>query len=283
MSNDIEQSVYDTKRLVSTLLPENPDLTPHQFMILSLPFSNVISGMPVASRGKQSSLDFLQIYDQLVDQWLTSLPHTIPYRTRRMKERIIRGIALDMFLARMIRTPKEANVDKPSNDTVQAGPASSQLLSSQNTEWEDRSSQPGPEDEKSAADFRSLSEFIIFKKPRPLRQKVVNVLSHWQIGTDPSTYNWRQVTQAQEGGPPQHRVRKKRSRQSQLSQTPVAPPSLRIPSTPQIRTWGSQPDQRFPASSQPSISDKFMTQTERGQFGARKVKSNKKRKRAEGF
>ncbi|KAJ5809134.1 uncharacterized protein N7503_001352 [Penicillium pulvis] len=284
MSNDIEQSIDDTKRLMSILLPEHPNLTPHQpYMILRLPSSDVISGMPVASQAKQSSLDFLEIYDKLIDQWLTSLPPTIPYRTRRMKERIIRGIALDMFLARIIQTPKEAKVAKSSKDMVQAGPASSQLPSSQNTELEYRSSQQGPENEKAPADFRSLSGFIVFKKPRPLRQKVVNVLSHWQVGADPSTYNWRQVTQAQEGGPPQHRVRKKRSRQSQLSQTPVAPPSLRIPSTPQIRTWGSQPDQRFPASSQPSISDKFMTQTERGQFGARKLKSTKKRKRAEGF
>lgn len=283
MSNDIEQSVYDTKRLVSTLLPETPDFTPHQFMILPLPFSDTVSGMPVTSREKQSSLDFLETYDQLIDQWLIGLPHTIPYRTRRMKERIIRGIALDMFLARIIRTPKEAKEADPSNDTVQAGPASSQLPSSQITGSEYRSSQPGPEDEKAPADFRNLSGFIIFKKPRPLRQKVVNVLSHWQLGTDPSAYNWRHVAQAQEGGPLQHRVRKRRSRQSQLSQTPVAPPSLRIPSTPQIRTWGSQPDQRVPASSQPSISDRFMTQTERGQFGTRKVKSNKKRKRAEGF
>ncbi|KAJ6016709.1 hypothetical protein N7451_000088 [Penicillium sp. IBT 35674x] len=284
MSNDIEQSVDDTKRLVSILLPEHPHPTPHQpYLILSLPSSNVISGMPVACRDKQLSLDFLDVYDKLVDQWLTGLPHTIPYRTRRMKERIIRGIALDIFLARIIKTPKEAKTAKSSHDIVQAGPASSQLSSSQNTALEYRSSQPGPEDEKIPEDFRSLSGFIVFKKPRPLRQKVINVLSHWQVGTDPSSYNWRQVTQAQEGGPPQHRVRKKRSRQSQLSQTPVAPPSLRIPSTPQIRTWGSQPDQRFPASSQPSISDKFMTQTERGQFGARKVKSNKKRKRTEGF
>ncbi|KAJ5667529.1 hypothetical protein N7507_003393 [Penicillium longicatenatum] len=290
VSNDIEESVHDTKRLVSTILPDNPDLKPqHQFLILSRRFCNVFPAMSVASREKKSGLDFLEIYDQLVHQWLTNLPNDIPHSTRRMKEKIIRGVALDVFLARIIQIPNESKVVNPqkdglSNDTpVQAGPASSQLLSSQNTEFESRSSQPEPEDEKAPATaFSSLSEFITFRKPRPLPRNVVNVLSHWQVGTDPSTYNWTQVSQGQEGLP-HRRVRKKRSRQIQLSQTPVATPSVsRIPSTPQIRTWGSQPE-GFPASSQPSISDKFMTQTERGQFGARKVKSNKKRKRAEGF
>ncbi|KAJ5622823.1 hypothetical protein N7490_011428 [Penicillium lividum] len=297
-SNDIDQNAYDLQRLLSAALPETPDQQlQHRFMILPLRFSNLFPGMPVASLEKQSSLDFLETYDRLVDEWLANLPHDIPDLTRRMKERIIRGIALDILLARLIRIsnePREAKTPQPDASTmdmpISAELASSQLSSSQTTLFEDRSSQPLPEDEKAPAAYTSLSAFTIFKKSRPLPRNVVNMLSHWQVGSDPSTYKWRKVSQGQEEEVPKRRVRKKRSRLSQQPQSSqqtstLDTPSLATPSAPQIRTWGSQPDNRFPLlSSQPSISDIPMTQTERGQFGAREVKKSKiKKKRTGGF
>ncbi|KAJ5936972.1 hypothetical protein N7466_003422 [Penicillium verhagenii] len=311
VSNDIDQNAYDLKRLVSTVLQETQDPEiDHPFMILPLQFSKMFPGMPVVSQEKQSSLDFLETYDRLVELWLANIPHDIPNPTRRMKERIIRGIALDILLARLIRISKERKVVEPSQPDGSTsatlagsalpeakGPASSQLPSSQITAFYDGSSQPAPEEERSStAAYSSLSAFTTFKKPpRPLPRNITNMLSQWEVGTDPSAYKWRKVSSAEEAQELSRR-RKKRLQRSQLSQlssqlsqqtpTITASPLPPTPSAPSIRTWGSQPDQRLPlASSQPSIGDFPMSQIERGLFGTREVRKSLKvkKKRKGGF
>lgn len=123
-------------------------------------------------------------------------------------------------------------------------------------------------------------------------QNVGNLLSHWQMGVDPATYEWQKTSRLldDEGNrtgsrTPRHRVRKKRS---QLTPAPEASSLPPPPVAPMIRSWGSQPDQPLMPipSSQPTPDEVPMTQVERGQFGAREAKKSskgKKKRRAAGF
>lgn len=280
-------------------------------MLLPVHFSKVFPGMPSVLQKTRSSLNFLETYDGLADECLPRLTQDIPLQTRRTKERIVRGVALDIVLARLIRTSnhalrtpsqyvdsgtptEEAPVQNPERPDIEL--TSSQIPSSQSTvtgnhRGQFSSARPGGD---SAPAFSSLAAFTTFKEYRSLARNVANLLSHWQPGVDPSTYDWQKSSQAQGAessqmgpGTPQGRARKSKRRSQQtptidrrtfLPQAPVAP---------LFRAWGSQPDHTLPlASSQPTLDEAPMTQTERGQFGAREVtKSNKqkKKRRAGGF
>lgn len=272
--------------------------------------------MPGVLQKTQSGLNFLETYDGLTDECLPSLTQDIPLQTRRTKERIVRGVALDIVLARLIRTSnhaprapsqyvdsgtptEEEPVQTPERSDI--GLTSSQIPSSQSTVTGNRrspfSSARTGEDPVPA--FSSLAAFTTFKEYRAPPRNVANLLSHWQLGVDPSTYDWQKSSQAQGAdssqmvpGTPQGRARKSKKRSQQ---TPTIDRRSSLPPTPVaplFRPWGSQPDHTLPlTSSQPTLDEAPMTQTpmtqtERGQFGAREVtKGNKqkKKRRAGGF
>lgn len=185
-----------------------------------------------------------------------------------------------------------------SSQSLGLPPPSSQLPSSQMTATgatssQGRSSNPGKE--SMTPSYGGLSAFTTFKPPRPMARNVANLLSHWKLGADPSSYEWERTSHmlAEEearrvGGP--SIPRRSRSRSRRKSQQPEGAPLLGTPIAPSIRTWGSQPADALPAlpmpSSQPTVDEVPMTQMERGQFGAReanKSQKSKKKRRAAGF
>ncbi|KAJ6036053.1 hypothetical protein N7540_000332 [Penicillium herquei] len=306
VSMDIDQNSIDLNRLVSTVLPENSDAQP-RFMIVPLRFSNLFPGMPVAHPERQSDLDFGYTYDRMVDEWLTKLSLEIPNQTRLMKERTVRGIALDILLSRLIRISTEStrlSASQIQEDTTPAeqelrdsqdldlGMSSSQLASSQGTVVANRSSQLRNGTKRAPPpSYSSLAAFTTFKPPRPQPRNVAGLLSHWELGADPSTYEWQKASQSQNAessqmgppGTPQRRTRKKRSQQTPTIERQSQPLA---PTAPTLRTWGSQPDRSMLVSSQPTVDDMPMTQTERGQFGTREANKGskiKKKRRAGGF
>ncbi|KAJ5714287.1 uncharacterized protein N7483_011468 [Penicillium malachiteum] len=305
VSMDIEQNSIELKHLVSTVLPENTDAQP-QFMIVPLRFSNLFPGMPIAHPERQSDLDFGYTYDRMVDEWLTKLSLEIPNQTRLMKGRTVRGIALDILLSRLIRISTDstrlaasqfqenetpAKQEPTDSQDFDLGMASSQLASSQGTVVGHRSSQLRSGTKGALPSYSSLAAFTTFKPPRPQPRNVASLLSHWDLGADPSTYEWQKASQSQNAessqmgppGTPQRRARKKRSQQTLNVERPVQ--SL-TPTAPTLRAWGSQPNHSMLVSSQPTVDDLPMTQTERGQFGTREVTKSskaKKKRRAGGF
>ncbi|KAJ5112110.1 hypothetical protein N7532_000155 [Penicillium argentinense] len=322
--DDIDEGAQDLARLVSTALPKSPDpKAEYRFMILPLHFSKLFHGMPIIQPGRHSDMDYLGIYEQLVADWVTSLPHGpdgIHSQTRVFKEKMIRGIALDLFLARLVRisnTPGVGNLPQAtellaqdqlaptpatlSQDTVtsllSSQPPSSQIAPNQRTptpQSRSRASSAGTSDDKP---YSSLAAFTTFQEQRPLPRKVANLLSEWQPGVDPSTYEWQKTSEmleneefkrASRSATPSQRLRRKRSR----SQSVAGSQALGLspaPAAPILRTWGSQPDNApsLPfTSSQPTVDETPMTQAERGQFGARegsKALKAKKKRRAAGF
>lgn len=313
---DIDDTAYHLTRLVSTILPETRnEQAPFRYMILPLNFSQVLHGMPRIT-DQSSSLDFIRTYDHLVEEWVTSVSHDIPRFTCVMKERVVRGIAFDLLLSRLLRISNEpSSKDVPqemeaTDETpiTEEGPMSSQSLSmplpssqlpsSQMTATGATSSQgpsSNPGKESMTPSYSGLSSFTTFKPPRPMARNVANLLSHWKLGADPSSYEWQKTSHMLEeeearrfGGP--SIPRRSRSRSRRKSQQPEGTPLPGTPIAPSIRTWGSQPADALPAlpmpSSQPTVDEVPMTQMERGQFGARearKSQKSKKKRRAAGF
>ncbi|KAJ5160624.1 uncharacterized protein N7482_007628 [Penicillium canariense] len=315
---DIDDTAHNLTRLVSTVLSEPPVGEAHcRYIILPLKFSPVLHAMPPISSDEQSSLDFVNLYDRLVHEWVTSLSHDIPRFTCVMKERVIRGIALDILLSRLIRisnTPSSKDLPQTVEATDEHRTEREESIFSQTSSLHLPSSQPpssqiivtgeptsqGPSSNTSKdptiAAYNGLSTFTTFKKPRTMPRNVANLLSHWELGADPSTYEWQKTSQMLEeeeaqrsAGPSTPRRQRSRRKPQQTAQ----PEASSLPPTrvaPPIRTWGSQPDNILPAlplpSSQPTVDEVPMTQMERGQFGAREAKKSlkvRKKRRAAGF
>lgn len=319
--DDIDQGAHDLERLVSALVFQAPDpQTIHRFMILSLRFPDTFHGMPTVSSERESRLDLVETYDRLVHDWLSGLPHDMPGRTRIMKEKLARKIATDLLLARLIRVSnfphskdttsadRQANEERdegepvmPNQDSSSQGTmAGPHVTSSQPEDSGHHKSQKDDAGYPSAAAatrysddgpaqvFSTLSTFTHFDAPSKMRHNVATLLSQWQPGTDPSSYEWQleegDVQRTSRATTPKHR--KKRPQQNAATNASAQPPT---PVVPTVRTW-SQPDWEPPRlqlqSSQPVVDEVPMTQMERGQFGGRegvKKSSKIKKKRAAGF
>lgn len=299
--NDIDEGADDLARLVSTVLPESPDTqAPCRYMILPLRFSNLFHGLESIS--PEPRLDFLETYNHLVDEWVALLPHGedgIPDATRVLKERSVRGIALELLLARLIRIsnvpstgrlPESTGAHQSQREPVPSSQHSRQRLSSSQMTYSQREGAQDKAKEAPARNYIALSTYTVFKEPRPMPRNVGNLLSHWKTGVDPATYEWQKTSRLLDdegnrtGSRTPRRVRKKRS---QLTPAPEASSLPPTPVAPMIRTW-SQPDQPLMpiASSQPTLDEAPMTQVERGQFGTREAKKSskvKKKRRAAGF
>ncbi|KAJ5684805.1 uncharacterized protein N7477_001150 [Penicillium maclennaniae] len=320
MLNDIDDGADDFAHLVTTLMSKSSDThVPWRYMVLPLQFANTFLGLKGIS--PDPGLDFLETYNHLVDEWVALLPHGeegIPDFTRVLKERSVRGIALDLLLARLIRTsiPNADNMTSevestdthrtrqeltPSSQAHRLKLSSSQMTSTQTSNGKEKTKKVP------ATNYTALSAYAVFKQPRPMPPNVANLLSHWQMGVDPATYEWQKSSRLLDADgnqtttkKPRQRHRRRRSQALSATSTatattnalaPEPEPTSSLPPTPvapMIRTWGSQPDHPpMPIqSSQPTVDDVPMTQMERGQFGAREVKKSskpRKKKRAAGF
>ncbi|KAI2790431.1 hypothetical protein POX_d05944 [Penicillium oxalicum] len=316
---DIDDTAHHLSELFAAMSPENaPTQARFQYLVLPSKISSVLHGMPFSHQlDTLDSLDFLGTYDRLVEEWVSSIPASIPHFTRVMKERIVRGIALELLLSRVVRVSNVAVVQEPTetvdredtNRSVAEEPASSQTFTSALLSSQVPSSQitmagaptaPASSENvpvgASTPLYSALSAFTTFKKPRAMARNVANLLSHWEVGVDPSAYEWQQTSSRIEGEEARrlggsHLPRRSRSRRK--SQQPPSSQGSNLPDTPVapfIRTWGSQPADALPTipvpSSQPTLDELPMTQMERGHFGAREVKKGpkaKKKRRAAGF
>lgn len=321
--DDIDDAADEFSRLVSTVLAEVSNSQAEcRYQMLPLKFSKLLYGL--STRPVQLGLDYLETYNQLVDEWVSSVPHGIrgiPDQTRVSKEKTARVVALDLLLSRLIRIrnvpsdkqPLDADETGKSDRSMHESVTSSQALPRQlessqianrpkmaivetNSELQTNLEHgEGSSSAASAPRFSNLATYTTFKEPRSMPRNVANLLSHWQTGSDPSTYAWQKTSQMLDNeelqrtpGPatPRHRVRKKRSQLTAVADIASLPST---PVAPMVRTWGSQPDHPVPklplASSQPTVDDMPMTQMERGNFGGREVKksSKLKKRRAAGF
>ncbi|CAI7642632.1 unnamed protein product [Penicillium manginii] len=253
--DDIDQGAEDLAGLVATALRFQDTETQRSFMVLPLHFSKLFHGVLNVTQGARSGLDFLDTYEQLVTDWVTSLPHGkqgIPDQTRILKEKMIRQITLDLCLARLIRVSNPTDMAARAvaiESTSQRQPALKPTKTSSGTAISLLSSQrelpssqilpssqvlpsSAPSTEKSSKKdnqkrlYSNLAAFTTLREPRQPRN-VAMLLSHWTPGTDPSTYEWNKTSQMLENeesqrmsGPGTPRSQSKRSRSRSKSAAP---------------------------------------------------------------
>lgn len=308
LAEGLDESADDVKRLISALMPDQSGPDQSRYMLLPIQCSSEAYGLPARLSG-EADKELLRAYDQMVDDWMSPLPRTIPVHTRLMKEKLIRGVAADLILSRLIGLPTSLDgivsesTDPRDDRTNEKAVAHNKHL---HPSYIPSSSLQIPASQSSVADTRllasrwdgvtarqskyvatpvlsGLSAFTTFKAPRPTTRNVENLISHWSIGNNPQNYAWERIEdeetqQSTWASTPRNR-RKKRSQARDQSLPPT-------PAVPMVRTWGSQPvvpPRINLPSSQPTLDGMPMTQTERGLFGARELKKPRKKKRAAGF
>ncbi|KAF7595738.1 hypothetical protein BBP40_004869 [Aspergillus hancockii] len=229
--NDIDQDARDVESLLSKLLRSNSSTQEHCQFVVQLPsHMSLSSRKPVQCLGP-SEFDLIDLYDQLVNDWLAALPHNIPGRTRIMKEKSIRSITADLSLARVVAMRRTvyglegaAGSDKQSSSQVE-DPLLLSAINDSRFSSERRPSLPsatpgdngwglpgssataqngrtskndGASDMNTGSLYSNLAAFTTFtdERERSMSRNVENVLHHWVPGLGPVAYNWQRTVQA---------------------------------------------------------------------------------------
>ncbi|KAF1993582.1 hypothetical protein P154DRAFT_557650 [Amniculicola lignicola CBS 123094] len=179
-----------------------------------------------------------QLYDNILQHYIAPLPATISNRLRQKKEWCARRIATDVILADIrvrLKQPNQSseefagsqlvNSSQPRNSqdsgaalsmrssskVKERGDSQNQPFSPSSVMWS-QSSLPTPEPTPSIASgtahpdhpsastpLSRLSQHLQITKPLPTVPSNLNkVLMHWNMNSDPSTYDWDATTRAQE-------------------------------------------------------------------------------------
>jgi RNA polymerase I-specific transcription initiation factor RRN6 len=288
-SSDIDETVQGVEWFRSKFAPAN---TSAEIALCFLPLKVSAKTLKEETRVIRSfqPLDLLELYNQLVGDWLSPLHRSIPSWTRIFKEKFIRQVFIDLSLASII----QVDVSGSDGDTV----ASSQpSLSQQTGSGKDQADTPNSVTEQ-ANDHQTTHDMFELKTVSPQTLDIPaagaaqEVLSHWAIGGNPESFDWEKIftidTSERENRPRSKSRTRSRSRATSeglkvLRSSPI-PPAVPYP--------GSQPQQSFSRlpiqSSQISEDMVPMTQVERGLFGGREAgkRSNakaRKKRRAAGF
>lgn len=158
---------------------------------------------------QQSSIT--NLYDSILQDWVALLPAEIYVPVRQAKERLARRVAAEVTLASaQLQTREEEQPATSSSDPVSLPVLSSKPMDSL------PSSLPTPPQSSvppssplfpEAARPRTSDPLSRLRKhltinddsaltPTVLPPSVTELLSHWQPGTDPSTYNWEATERA---------------------------------------------------------------------------------------
>ncbi|KAH2147021.1 hypothetical protein KXV68_002929 [Aspergillus fumigatus] len=327
--DDIDQNAHDYDGFLNEFLAPRMSRNPSTNSQLTVcpPLSLVLFG--------SSNLKLVDIYDRLFNNWLSPLHHDIPGRSRIMKERIIRKAAAELALTQLILRRKPLNeagivrsmegtnpemidessrvpVNSPSLEIGKRHLSVPRLISSDyalepaasKTAIQSNFVAEKQEVSKSTNGtepvYSGLASMTTFYTQRPPSGVVANLLSHWQVGSDPAAYSWQRMAQtleeedlqrASKAPTPKRRLWKKASPGTPLNLSHLPPVSSNALAA---REWGSQPEVGEPArmlrlqSSQAIEENLPMTQIERGTFGGREASRKtsikaRKKKRAAGF
>ncbi|GAB1726061.1 hypothetical protein NU195Hw_g1167t1 [Hortaea werneckii] len=176
-----------------------------------------------SSQADHFELSLTDVYNQMIDDYISPLPPTISGRTRLAKENLMRSVAADVALAsRFICTEEPEQPIQEVQESQQqswelpmrsgADFASSQLLpssqaydSSSQVQYSQRPILPTPSPSATpsvttassgtsifAPEVSRLARITSFSKPAPsaLPRSLRNVLAHWSPDEDPENYDW---------------------------------------------------------------------------------------------
>ena len=277
--NDIDQNANEFQHFMDSFLNEVDGVCQYRpFKVdTHYPFNRIRN--PAASFDALPQPDITLLYDSLVQDWLAPLPADVSNRIRIAKEKLIRNIAAELSLARVVifRAPDEgiAQAGKghsrassqpnmlqdykfpPTSQMSEYGVSSSfGPNKSSSLPGTPSSSQPPqlPSQDSKGTPYSRLRLYTSIHEQPPLSKSVSNLLAHWQPGSDPSTYDWQKTAQALDVEEAQEErmkrstsKRKKREnsrRARSQSQTQLSGPTDSFPpssSVPVVRTFGGQP------------------------------------------
>jgi RNA polymerase I-specific transcription initiation factor RRN6 len=162
----------------------------------------------LASSAVTEAPTIASLYDSVLENWIAPLPTNVPVSVRQNKERLARQIAADLILAstRILRpdyTQQQFDTQPghSQGSEVAISHSASQLplsdpLFSQPSSLLPNLTQTHTESPSSAVPsvdpLSRLRRHLCIEKPaaKPLPTGISHILSHWQLGTDPSTYSW---------------------------------------------------------------------------------------------
>ncbi|EAW07943.1 uncharacterized protein ACLA_026600 [Aspergillus clavatus NRRL 1] len=231
--DDIDQNAHDFDKFFSQIMSHNL-MTGTKYEVIFQPALNLSSHL--------FHPKLINIYDLLINDWLSNLPHDIPGRSRLTKERIIRNLTAELILTHIIIKRKINNEAEPSrlianasredleSSFLPANPGSTSAfgmderrLPLSTVSPEDRELQQADRhmitQNDDLAQTSNVAGGIIEVEPvytrlasvtsvnteGSLSRSAANVLSHWKVGSDPAAYNWQRTTQILEEEETQNR------------------------------------------------------------------------------
>lgn len=262
---DVEKNSDDFKR--SLLRLGNSEEGPlQQYRTDQLPFSYLST--PVPPEGVSARRDILslsEIYDSLVNVWISPLSEHVPSQIRIFKEKLARAIAVQLALSSLVlfrkvgsHEPNES-IDVESSGHSQSErpteifpassfsePTSSQLTHGMSTLEVDDNADIDTERRSQLPDYTTLRSYTPVNAQPGLSKRAANVLSHWTTGTDPEKYDWKSTVSMlrdeesqSEGDRRSREKRRKREerRQKRLSRSRTGTSTSQTP--PVVKVWGS--------------------------------------------
>ncbi|PQE17769.1 hypothetical protein CJF31_00005492 [Rutstroemia sp. NJR-2017a BVV2] len=277
---------------------------------LKLHLSKLLSGSGIEmfdEEALQTYPDLLKIYDQLIDTWVTNLPHKTPGTARLKKARQIQSISMELCLSSLgislrneaiepkMLQHRENSLDHVPKDMDEISRASSPPFFSsqfhtQGTE-ELQFSLPTPERTPSIYSHTSAATTDVGGDPTlsRLRQYAISIASETEVapakssiivqwpsvpGIDPATYSWEEIQKAAAAAASageDYRSRREQNRRRRRTEKFLnSERASEAPSSsqPVSLPFGSQPVAQNIYSSQP-FNEVPMTQPDRGAFGGR--------------
>ena len=163
----------------------------------------VIAAQPVMHVPGNEQLSITNLYDTILEDWIAPLPAETPVPVRQAKERLARRVAAEVALASTQLRLKEEEQHPTSLLSLPSKPAD--LLHSSFPTPPQSSMPPSsplfpealqPRTSDPLSRLRRHLRISADSPTTPLPPSVSELLSHWQPGTDPSTYDWEATERA---------------------------------------------------------------------------------------
>jgi RNA polymerase I-specific transcription initiation factor RRN6 len=304
-AGDLDEAAKIFTEFIDYIHEENRDDSP-----LKLHLSKLLSDSGIEmfdEEALQTYPDLLKIYDQLIDIWVTNLPHKTPGTVRLKKARQIQSISMELCLSSLgislrneaieptVVQHTEISLDRAAKDMDEVSRASSPPFFSsqfhtQGTE-DHQFSLPTPERTPSIYSHTSAATTDVVGDPTlsRLRQYAVSIASETELapakstiisqwpsvpGVDPVTYSWEEMQKAaaaaasaDEDNSSRREQSRRRRRTEKFLKSDRASEAPSL-SQPMHLPFGSQPIAQNIYSSQP-FNEVPMTQPDRGAFGGR--------------
>ncbi|KAG9235459.1 RNA polymerase I-specific transcription initiation factor RRN6-like protein [Amylocarpus encephaloides] len=296
LSGDLDKATAELHEFLCKVQNDDDGLDQFEVAVFN------ISGLGSTHSGSdfdssQSSLGFLDIYDHLVDIWMSALPLNVPVQSRLSKYNAIRRIATSLCFSSfgISIQPRVQDITGWNNDRSLLSPEmtpdpSQGLYAHLPTPSYASSSQSLPTDSHRNENpaITRLRKYTVSIQSQPVR-KPSKLLSEWVLDANPTSYTWQDPSRTDLEESFEEDARRKRraeSKRKKLMRQDTAMRAATVESQTSAGGIGSQPLPSHDTFSSQPVVEVPMTQPLGGMFGSRitqKGKKNKGKHRKAGF